>query len=403
MKVIQLTNVVAPDKLGGLERYVRELSSELARLGHEVVLLGKRILPASPSSEVAADGVRIRRTPSPSKSRRTFALEYPFVITWGTVRALRREASRADIKAGRVVVHVHFPVPALAVMALGLPYVYTFHAPVYKEIAGERQGSYRLSHLAERAAIAGMKLAERLVLSRASAIITLSRFTAREALDLGARPDKISTVPGGLDIGLLRERSGPPRADFHAASDGVRVFTARRLVERTGVERLVESMSLVKERFPQVQLRIAGTGPREVAVRQLIDKLGLADTVTLLGRVSDEVLATEYQLADLSVTPTAYLEGFGLATAESLAVGTPALVTPVGANPELVEGLSAQLVCEGNDAHSIARGIVRLLDAPQELRSIRMKLQQGYADVWAWPGVASEVLAIYRTVTAANS
>lgn len=403
MKVIQLTNVVAPDKLGGLERYVRELSSELARIGHEVVLLGKRILPDSPSTEVATDGVVLRRTPSPSKSRPTFALEYPFVITFGTVRALRREASRADIKAGRVVLHAHFPVPALAAIALRLPYVYTFHAPVYKEIAGERQGSYRLPRVAERAAIVGMKFAERLVLSRAAAIITLSRFTAHEAIELGARPDKITIVPGGLNIDLLRENKGSPRSGSQASQDGLRIVTARRLVERTGVERLVESMSIVRARFPRLQLRIAGTGPRELAVRQLIDKLGLADTVTLLGRVTDEELVIEYQLADISVTPTAYLEGFGLATAESLAVGTPALVTPVGANPELVEGLSDLLVCEGTDPDSIARGILRLLDAPEELRRIRSELERGYADVWGWPGVASEILTAYATVTAASS
>ena len=42
MKVLMVTNAVAPDKLGGLERYVRELAATLVRKGHDVTTLSKR-------------------------------------------------------------------------------------------------------------------------------------------------------------------------------------------------------------------------------------------------------------------------------------------------------------------------------------------------------------------------
>ncbi|PJI52254.1 hypothetical protein CTI14_45360, partial [Methylobacterium radiotolerans] len=66
-----------------------------------------------------------------------------------------------------------------------------------------------------------------------------------------------------------------------------RIFAARRLVERTGVEHLVEAMALVRDVIPSVVLRIAGIGPREAHIRELIDKLGLQDHVELLGRVPE--------------------------------------------------------------------------------------------------------------------
>ena len=42
MRVLMVTNAVAPDKLGGLERYVRELAATLVRKGHDVTTLSKR-------------------------------------------------------------------------------------------------------------------------------------------------------------------------------------------------------------------------------------------------------------------------------------------------------------------------------------------------------------------------
>jgi len=50
---------------------------------------------------------------------------------------------------------------------------------------------------------------------------------------------------------------------------------------------------------------------------------GLAETVRFLGAIPDGDLPAYYQAADLFVLPTLALEGFGLATLEALACGTP--------------------------------------------------------------------------------
>jgi glycosyltransferase involved in cell wall biosynthesis len=55
------------------------------------------------------------------------------------------------------------------------------------------------------------------------------------------------------------------------------------------------------------------------------------------------------------------LEGFGLVAVESLAAGTPALVTPIGGLPEVVAGLSPSLVFRSFSAADIADGIMAAL------------------------------------------
>ncbi len=65
--------------------------------------------------------------------------------------------------------------------------------------------------------------------------------------------------------------------------------------------------------------------------------------------------------------PTVALEGFGLITVESLASGTPVLVTPVGGLPEAVAGLSRDLVLPATGAAAIAEGLGAALDGSLKL------------------------------------
>jgi glycosyltransferase involved in cell wall biosynthesis len=102
---------------------------------------------------------------------------------------------------------------------------------------------------------------------------------------------------------------------------------------------------------------VAGEGVEREAIAGRIDALGLHGTVRLLGRVGETELPLAYRAADLTVVPSVALEGFGLIVPESLAAGTPVLVTPVGGLPETVEGLSDALVLAGDSPAAIAEGI----------------------------------------------
>ena len=136
------------------------------------------------------------------------------------------------------------------------------------------------------------------------------------------------------------------------------MLAVRRLVRRMGLEDLIDAIGLLKHRHPDVLLLIAGKGKIGEELQQRIDAAGLQDNVKLLGFVPDNHLAALYRAATVSVVPTVALEGFGLITVESLASGTPVLVTPVGGLPEAVAGLSDDLVLPSTGADAIAEGSV---------------------------------------------
>jgi glycosyltransferase involved in cell wall biosynthesis len=387
-QVVMLTNAVAPDKLGGLERYVRELSASLVAKGVDVTVLTKRVRSEDPREEVGDDGVRIRRHAVPDKDRRTFALRYPFSVTTGVLHDLRGVGRGA-------VVHGHFAVPSIPLALRRRPYVYTFHAPVNKEMLSERGDSYALPSATQRSAEWGLRTAERRVVSRASEVVVLSQFMRAELGELSRMTAaSCRLVAGGIDTSWFCP--GPRERDAWARPADPLLFAARRLTARTGVVELVDAMPAVLAHTPPARLAIAGEGHLRGAVEARVGELGLENKVRLLGRISDRELRNWYRAADLTITPTQELEGFGLSTAESLAVGTPVLVTPVGANPELVRDLHPGLVADGPASEDIARALCALLDESSLLERLRSTARACAHPGWSWDRVAERYLEIYR-------
>ena len=77
--------------------------------------------------------------------------------------------------------------------------------------------------------------------------------------------------------------------------------------------------------------------------------------------MSEEELPRLYGAADCVIMPSLDLEGFGLATAEALACGTPVIASRAGANPELVAPLGERLLFEPGDTASLAAALTDVL------------------------------------------
>ena len=81
--------------------------------------------------------------------------------------------------------------------------------------------------------------------------------------------------------------------------------------------------------------------------------------------------------------------------AESLAAGTPCLVTPVGGLTAAVEKLSDQLILKGTDSASIADGVIGALTGTLPLPDAAACLDFARRN-YDWPVIASQVRAVYE-------
>ena len=216
--------------------------------------------------------------------------------------------------------------------------------------------------------------------------------------------DRIHVVPPGVDLDRFAFSDSRENARSQLGWDLDRpiLFATRRLVKRTGLENLVSAMSVVRQRYPDALLLIAGKGELAETLQQQIESLDLTNQVRLLGFVAEDQLALAYRAADFSIVPTLSFEGFGLSMIESLASGTPVVGTPIGAIPEVLRPLSDDLVFEGSSTEHLAQGILEILSGQRSLPNAET-CRAYVKDHYAWSVVAQQIKAVYSAALSAPS
>ena len=360
---------------GGSDRYFHGLVTQMQRLD-----LSFR---AVAFSEVAEGGVEVVN------------LERLGSRTLGGVERLKRirAAARRFIskQPGTTVIATHFALYAFPLLDLFWkhPHVVHFHGPWSDESAAE--GGSAMNVFVKRRI-------ERMVYSSARRFIVLSEAFAGLLVDrFSVAREKIVVIPGGIDAERFRVDASRQQARERLGwpQDRRIILCVRRLVRRMGLEELIDAMDVVRRRYPDALLVMAGTGHSEQGLSAKVAAAGLGDHVRLVGFVPDSDLPWAYRAADLSIVPSQSLEGFGLITLESLAAGTPVLVTPVGGLPEAVSGLSRSLVLPGAATQDLATGLVEFFAG--NLRLPDEKECMDYVSAhFDWSRIALRVLQVYQ-------
>lgn len=135
----------------------------------------------------------------------------------------------------------------------------------------------------------------------------------------------IEVTPFGVDI----NRFVPGRIE----KDELVIGTIKTLEEKYGIQYLVKAFSILKERNPDVKLklRIGGKGSQEEYLKNLCSELKIEKDVAFLGFVNPDDVIKEFQNFDIAVFPsTLDSESFGVAAVEAESCGTPIVVSDVG-------------------------------------------------------------------------
>ena len=396
-----LTTFFHPDKFGGAERVVFELAGHLARLGQEVTVLTHRA--GGTRQEEELDGFRVLRYPADHSGSFAF---YRTVFR-GVRKALKGLLARERFD----ILHTHQLLSAFAAffpraLFKGSP-VASFYAPYHQEYETKHLGGRPAAESASRLKTlpslisSALRKGDRFVLERAKAIIVLSRFSRSQVERLlRGNLDHLHVLPAGVDL----DRFKPP-ADREASRkrlgipEGVPLlFSVRRLVERMGLEDLIDAAAILARRGVPFHLALGGTGPLKGALESRVSNSPARDHIRFLDVVPEEVLPDWYGASDLFVLPTRSLEGFGMVTLEALASGVPVAGTRVGATAEILEQVDQGLLFEASGAEAMAGHLERLLSDPPALSKIGVKARKVVEAHYGWPRIAEQTLSVYRQV-----
>jgi glycosyltransferase involved in cell wall biosynthesis len=363
-----------PETPGGLERYIYELTHQLAANQDDIELCGVGL----PTTKINAP---IKLT----------NLAQPDSAIWHRLWSIRSNFKKTRLGKPDAI-NLHFALysfPILDLLPKGVPITFNFHGPWASE-SQEEVNNQMLSILLKR------WLIEKTTYKRCDRFIVLSKAFGKILHQQYQIPwDKIHIIPGGVDINKFQANLSPQEARSKLGWPDSRqiLFTSRRLVHRVGLDKLLQALAIIKPTIPDVWLAIAGRGHLQARLQQQTKELGLEENVKFLGFLPDEQLPLAYQAADLTIMPSQSFEGFGLAIIESLACGTPVLCTPVGGMPEILQPLSPDLITDSIEVPAIAEKLEQVLLGNILIPS-REECRQYAADNFNWQKIAQEVRGV---------
>ncbi|MFB6098916.1 MAG: glycosyltransferase family 4 protein [Salinibacter sp.] len=245
------------------------------------------------------------------------------------------------------------------------------------------------------------------------ALLPVSRATQQACLDRGASSAQLQVVHNGIDVDRFEVPEGrtPARQALERSTglsppppppDGFLLCSVGRQVERKGTAWFVDA---VMPRLPDdVHYWIAGNGPQSSAIRDAIDRHGLAPRVRHLGRIPDDTLAALYRGADLFVMPNIPvendMEGFGIVLLEAAQCGTPAIAARLEGIPDVIaEGVNGHLV-PPKDPEAFVSAIEQYRGNPDALEEAARRARQHTESTFGWSAVADTYLSVLQNVHA---
>jgi len=150
------------------------------------------------------------------------------------------------------------------------------------------------------------------------------------------------------------------------------VVTAGRLVEKKGVDTLLEALALMRAGRPQLRALVIGDGPLHYDLLEQRERLGLTNNVEFAGalphdRVLAAIASSRVFVLAARIAANGDRDSMPVVVKEAMASGVPVVAADVVAIPEMVDDTVGRLV-PVDDAVALAAALRDVLDLPDERR-----------------------------------
>jgi glycosyltransferase involved in cell wall biosynthesis len=227
----------------------------------------------------------------------------------------------------------------------------------------------------------------RRTLRGATKIIVKSEELCQRSVALGADRRKTHVVLNGCDEKLffVRDR-GLSRRELNVSEAAELVLFVGRMHSGKGIGELMEAVSVLTQKRPNLRLVFVGDGPDEKRMREKARVSTLEHCVAFVGACSPEDVARWLGAANLLALPS-HAEGCPNAVIEALSCGRPVIATAVGAVPDLVHS-SCGITIPARKVSALTEALDTALNCRWDAHAIANNFRR------QWEQVAQEVFAI---------
>jgi glycosyltransferase involved in cell wall biosynthesis len=205
---------------------------------------------------------------------------------------------------------------------------------------------------------------ERLLLSQADRIATVSDNAATQLLSAGADTTRVRVIPNAVEFERFATAAPvalpfPPRS-FVVAFAGL-------FYPWQGVPTLASAFALLARGRRDTRLLLVGDGSSGPEVRGILNRAGVADRVHLAGVVAREAVPGYLAAADVLVSPHTGVQGFigsPVKLFEYMASGRAIIATRVAQLEQILEHERTALLVAPDDPEALCDAMIRLRDEP---------------------------------------
>lgn len=222
-------------------------------------------------------------------------------------------------------------------------------------------------------------------------IVATTKFASEEFVELGMilNESQLVNIPLGVDLELFHPAQSSKVIPVFNEVPEEFIFACTRLSKEKDPLYLLEIARELKVRKSDLALVIAGSGPYENRMQEMINREQLP--VILLGFISDKEIVSRLMAKAQVFLAVGPIETFGLAALESLACGTPVICRKEAAISEIISSLSGAALIKNRTSWVDAIEYFSLMD-PIE----RAELARSRAEEFSWSNSARQLLALHE-------
>ena len=350
---------------GGVEVVVEELSTRMAKMGHQVTCYNRSGKQGGKKGLTTYKGVRIVNVPTIDK--RGLA-----AMSASTMAAIRAAFGPYD------VVHFHAEGPCAMLWLpklMGKRCIATIHGLDHQRAKwGKLASTY-------------IMLGEKCAVRFADEVIVLSKGVQDYFMKTYGR--KTRFIPNGVNRTKLRE-ADLIQKKFGLEKDGYILFLAR-LVPEKGLKYLIQAYRQVQT---DKKLVIAGgTSDTDQFVKELKALAAGDDRILFTGFVRGQMLEELYSNAYLYTLPSD-LEGMPLSLLEAMSYGNCCLVSDIAECTEVVED-KAMVFLQGN-VEDLREKLQTACDQEELVQGYKKDAAEFICGKYDWDEVATETVRLYE-------
>jgi len=200
--------------------------------------------------------------------------------------------------------------------------------------------------------------------------------------------EKIRIIPYGVDPDFFKYSQLP--------TNTYNILTVSRLIERRGLDYLIEAMPIILKEYPNASLHFVGEGPRKAILQEKAEKLDVKRNVIFHGRVSPEELVNLYRSCYV-FCHLSFADGWNQPALEAMATGRPTICTKAPHNSMVEDGNTGFLIPWGN-SDILAEKIIYLFGHYSLAEKMGIEGRKKVEREYNWDRIAEEYYKVFCEV-----